>query len=678
MHPPADAPGSNRLLHETSPYLLQHARNPVDWYPWGDEAFARARQEDKPIFLSIGYAACHWCHVMERESFEDPRIAALLNTHFVAVKVDREERPDVDGIYIQALLAIQGNAGWPANLFLLPDLRPFTGGTYMPPRPSYGMPSFRQVLERVRETWTTQRDAVERAGGQLQASLVPPPAIQVSPTRLAADGYSRAVSDLLRLADDEQGGFGSDQKFPQSPELELLLLAAFDALPEAQDHLRLTLRAMDDGGLQDQLGGGFHRYCVDRDWTVPHFEKMLYDNAQLLRLYARSSSLFAATGDKRWFEAVRADIRVARDTVHYLLRDLRHTSGAFYSSEDADDPGGEGHFYTYTPAEAREAIGGGPLPYGITENGNFESGRTVLHAHGGRPPRPIRERLLAHRDRRERPSIDDKRVVAWNGLTLGALAEAGRLFGAEEWIAHASRCAELLLDARGPNGLLPRILGGKAPGVLEDQAFVAEGLIDLYQALPGEVRWLDAALSVAEAAIAAFADPRGGFYQAQALPDLIVRRKELHDGAEPSGNGRMAEVLRRLCAYGAPIERTVLDRTLATAAGFMTEHPAATPELWSVVRALTAPVDRAPWELVIAGDPHEPRTRQLIRVWNRTWRPQGVLAVAPPGSDLGERYTLLSHRPPGPDGHPLAYACRRGTCSLPVDSPEALANLLDR
>jgi uncharacterized protein YyaL (SSP411 family) len=665
---------TNRLASETSAYLLQHAHNPVDWYPWGDEAFERARTEEKPIFLSIGYAACHWCHVMERESFEDEQIAAFLNTHFVPVKVDREERPDVDAIYIQALLRITGHAGWPANLFLLPDLRPFTGATYMPPEPRYGMPSFRQILERVRDTWIRHREALDRAGGQILAHL----AASDGPAgpRPGQLGYRRAVDELLRLHDDRHGGFGHDQKFPQAPILELLLLGASDGRPGAAEALRRTLAAMDDGGLQDQLGGGFHRYCVDAEWTVPHFEKMLYDNAQLLRVYARSSSLWMTLGDR---DRAKADMRVVRDTVCYLLRDLRDPSGAFWSSEDADDPSGEGGFYTYTPEEAREVLAAGePLPYGIVEGGNFEHGRTVLHATNGRPPRPVRERLLEHRNRRERPPVDKKRVVAWNGLTIGALSEAGRLFGFDEWVQAAAKCAEVVLAAKDADGGVPRVVGGRVPGTLDDHACFADGLLDLYQALPHEIRWLEEALGIVQIAVKRFWDAdRGGFFTSEDRPDLVVRRKELHDGAEPSGNGRMAEVLRRLLAYGAPLDASLLDRLLGSAGNAMIGEPVATPELWGVTRAVAPPLANekvaTPLELVIAGNPSDPRVRQMLRLWNRGWRPQGIVAVI---SAPDPRFSLLAGKRPAADGSPLAYVCRHGACGLPAASVEELERQL--
>jgi len=669
-----ERPWTNRLVHETSPYLLQHAHNPVDWHPWAAETFERARLEDRPILLSIGYAACHWCHVMEHESFSDPEVAAFLNAHFVPVKVDREERPDVDAIYIEALYALHGSAGWPANLFLSPDLYPFAGATYLPPESRYGMPSFLEVLHRVRTAWVQQRAEIDARRDALQGILgrtLPP-----SGDRLARPSYERAVRELVASHDPQHGGQGRGQKFPQTPSLELLLLAAFDGLPGARTALARALRAMARGGLYDHLGGGFHRYCVDPAWTVPHFEKMLYDNAQLLRLYARASSALAEHDPTLAEECAR----VARETVHYLEHDLSDDSGAFWSSEDADDPGGEGFFYTFTAEEARAILGPAePLPYGITLAGNFEHGRTVLSAWEGRPPEDVRQRLLLHRNRRRRPSVDHKRVVAWNGLAVGGLAEAGRLLGYRSWIERATTCAEVLLGARRPDGSLPRLVGSDAPGTLEDHACVADGLLDLYQARPHEIRWLDEALAITRVVLRDFSDPEAGaFFQSRPRDDLILRRKDFQDGAEPSGNGRMAAVVLRLLGYGAPIDSDLADRLLEAGSGFMARASLATPELWGVLRALSAPIAApgGPHELVIAGAPDRPETSQMLDVWDRTWRPQGIAAVIPPGGEGADRYGLLANRPSGEGGAPLAYLCRRGVCSVPTASPADLASAL--
>jgi uncharacterized protein YyaL (SSP411 family) len=654
-----------RLATATSPYLRQHASDPVDWYPWGEEAFARARALDRPIFLSIGYSACHWCHVMQHESFADADTARALNEGFVAIKVDREERPDVDALYVQALLEFQGDAGWPATLFLFPDLRPFTGATYLPREPRFGLPSLRQVLARVRELWASDRASLEGAADLVKRRLFEPPARADTATEA---GYRAAVAGLVAIADRSYGGFGSGQKFPQTPELELLLLGAHDGIAGAAEALRRTLMAMDRGGLQDHLGGGFHRYCVDRTWTIPHFEKMLYDNAQLVRLYARASSFLASQG-REALEEVRAAVRVVRDAVGYVDRDLVHPDGGWCASEDADDPGGEGFFYTWTPAEARAALGpADALPYGIRPAGNFDDGRTVLTTRSGVPDASVRDALKSARDARPRPSLDEKRVVAWNGLAIGAFAEAGRLFAEDRWVDRAAAAADRLLGAAG------RTLEGDAPMVLDDPVFLADGLLALYQARPWEHRWLLAAADLADLALARFGDPGGACWTSERRPDLFVRRKELTDGAEPSGNGRLCEVLRSLEAYGAPVSRA-LDDVLAEATGAMRENGLSTPEMWRVVRAREADPRTGPVALVIAGDPSDRRTKLLLRVWSRSWRPHGVVAIADTAAPR-ERFALLRDKHPASDGTPLAFVCRNGRCDFPVASIEDLGNLL--
>jgi uncharacterized protein YyaL (SSP411 family) len=652
MGAPTGPAWSNRLVTATSPYLLQHAHNPVDWYPWGEEAFETARSNDRPIFLSIGYAACHWCHVMEHESFANPLVAAFLNSHFVPVKVDREERPDVDALYIQALLTINGTAGWPASLFLLPDLRPFTGATYLPPRPRYGLPSFRQVLQRISADWRRDRSVFIHAAEHLAAGLAEPPVPSAAPAALEWSTFVRATIDDH---DPAFGGAGIGQKFPRVPELEAQLIAA-TAAPPARLAVRRTLDAIDQGGLHDHLGGGFHRYCVDRDWTVPHFEKMLYDNAQLLRVFARSGRA--------------ADRRTATTLAAYLLTDLRLADGTFASSEDADDSGGEGHFYTFTAAEAAEALPPGtPLPYGITAAGNFE-GRTVLTTRDGPPPDEVRARLLLARAARDRPALDDKRVVSWNGLTIGALATAGRLLDEPAWVHAAADCASAVLDRVRDGVIRNRTLSGATPAVLDDYALLADGLLDLYQAQPWSPHWLDAALALTLSATERYMDPAGGYFTAQERPDLIARRKEFVDGAEPSGNGRMASVLLRLLAYGAPVRRRWLDSLLQTASHAMVEQPTAHPELWSAVHALGSP----PLQLVIAGSPDHATTRAMLAEWNRTWRPHAVVAVL--GDEMpSAAFTLFEGKRSSPDG-PVAYLCRSATCSAPISTASALRDAL--
>ncbi len=648
---------SNQLGGETSVYLLQHADNPVHWLPWGPAAFARAVSEDRPIFLSIGYASCHWCHVMEAECFAEPAIAAALNAGFVCIKVDREERPDVDALYIAALLEFQGQAGWPATLFLLPDLRPFTGVTYLPPVARHGLPSLPDVLARIRHLWETDRGTLLGAADSLRARLFAAPD---QPGEIGWDGYRRAVATLTALHDGEYGGFGKGSKFPQTPELELLLLGACDALPLAADALRNTLIAMDRGALHDPLGGGFHRYCVDRQWTVPHFEQMLYDNAQLLRLYARCASWLRAFGED---ESVAA-MRVVRSVAAWLERELR-VGEAFAASFDADDPGGEGAYYTWTPESVRAVIGAGVLPYGVRPSGNFEGGRTVLNTRAGVPDRFVRDALFRARQARPAPARDGKRVVAWNGLAVAGLAEAGRLFEQPHWVALAAETALRLLAAPG------RTLDGDAPAVLEDRVQLADGLLALSQARPAEHRWLEAARVVTADLLARYGAPDGGCFPSEERGDLFLRRKEWVDGAEPSGNGRLAEVLRQLTALGWD-DRGALDRLLAAGTPTMTHTPAATPELWRVARARFR---EGPITLVIAGEFDDPRTQALLRVWDAAWRPQGVLVLADRSAPR-DGFPFLADKTPSADGAPLAYACRRGSCAAPVATAQALARLL--
>lgn len=647
---------TNRLVRARSPYLRRHAHDPVDWLPWGPEAFAAARDRQVPIFLSIGYSACLWCRRMQEETFSDPAAAARLNAHFVPVKVDREERPDVDGLYMAALLRIQGQAGWPASLFLHPDLRPFTGATYLPPAPKYGLPGFTEILERVITLWADDRDTLESAGDALRRD------IRGAPERRApAHGaWKDALVQLVGLHDALNGGFGDGAKFPQVPENELLLLAAAHDHDPARRAVRRNLDAMAGGALADAVGGGFHRYCAAPDFTEPHLEKMLSDNAQLLRLYARSSRVFDGRG-RPGTAAARRDVQVARDTVRYLWSRLLHPDGGFAASESS---AGADAFYRWTAAQVREVLGAdAPVPYGITDR------PSLPRADRGEPPRAAREALVEARDRRERPPRDDTRIVAWNGLAIAGLAEAGRLLDESSWVALAATTADRVLAARLPDGRLPRLLDATEPGVLEDHAAVADGLLALAQARPAEPRWLLEALAVTRCAIERFRGPDGGFLHSTAS-ELPVQRRPFVDEAEPSGNGRMAEVLRRLELYGA-LPDSLLDELLAAAGPTMAELPAATPELHGVLRGRHG--DPAPMALVLAGHPDHPELVRMLRVWDHTWRPHGVVALAQPAL---EGFDLLRDRHPGPGGAPRAWLCRRGACGPPIETAEALRRAL--
>jgi len=522
----------NRLASETSPYLLQHAGNPVEWFPWGEEALAKARGEDKPVLLSVGYAACHWCHVMAHESFEDPEIAALMNERFVNVKVDREERPDVDGIYMDAVVAMTGSGGWPLTVFLTPEGEPFLGGTYFPPAPRHGLPSFPQVLVAVSELYRERRSEVTQRTDVLVDALRQTAAAAPSAEPLTESLLFAAVRRLGELQDPEWGGFGARApKFPPASALELLLRRG-----EAELALS-TLDGMAAGGMYDLVGGGFHRYSVDEGWLVPHFEKMLYDNALLVPAYLHG---WLVTGRERYRQIVE-------ETVEYLLRDLRLPGGGFASSQDADTDGVEGLTYTWAPGEG--------APEELFEP--FEDGRFVLR---GTLDPGTRARLLEIRAGRPQPGLDDKAIAAWNGLALAALAEAGRRLERADWIDEARALAEFLLGPMSDGGRLVRSLRedkASGPGFLDDYAGVAHGLYELHVAT-GELRWLEESRRLALLAVELFADDEhGGFFLAPAEGEqLVARRKELYDHPVPSGNSMLAYVLLRLARiYGEPRPR---------------------------------------------------------------------------------------------------------------------------
>jgi uncharacterized protein YyaL (SSP411 family) len=664
----------NRLAGETSPYLLQHAHNPVDWYPWGPEALARAKDEDKPIFLSIGYAACHWCHVMERESFEDAATAADLNRDFVAVKVDREERPDLDQVYMAAVQAMTGGGGWPMSVFLTPDGKPFYGGTYFPPQPAHGMPAFRQVLAGVVKAWHDERDEVLAAGGRMVASL-----IQHNQTVSSDDAPTRELIDAATAAieagfDATNGGWGRAPKFPQPMTIEYLLRrAATTGDPRPLAVARRSLDAMAAGGIHDQLGGGFHRYATDAIWLVPHFEQMLYDNAQLARVYTNAFSL---TGDARYRD-------VAIETLDYLLRELRRDDGTFAASQDADTEGVEGATFVWTAAEIREVLGDdAPLftaAYDVTEPGNWE-GRTILRRVlpiGDDPQEArlaaARERLLEVRQKRAQPARDDKALAAWNGLAIAALAEGGRL-GETRYVEAAVTAAESL-DAglRRPDGRLGRSWkDGRATGegVLEDYADLAEGLLALYEATFDE-RWFVTARRLADAILDHFVDPAGGFFDtADDHEALITRPKDVQDNAVPAGGSMATGVLLKLAALtGETRYRAAAERAIATVIPYLARYPTGFANWLSAAHLSVEGID----ELAIVGPPTDEATKALIAVAATGFRPNLVLAVSPDPS--ASAVPLLEGRE-RIDGMPTAYVCRDFACRLPVTEPAALRSQL--
>jgi uncharacterized protein YyaL (SSP411 family) len=556
----------NALARETSPYLRQHAENPVDWLPWGPEALARARERDVPLLVSIGYSSCHWCHVMEHESFEDPRVAAVMNEEFVCVKVDREERPDVDALYMEAVQGMTGHGGWPLNVFLTPEQVPFYGGTYFPPSERPGMPAWTQVLQAIAETWRERKDEIRAGGEQLRERLGGGATLQPSHEPIQAGALDEAVAQLRASFDSVQGGFGGAPKFPQAPMLEFLLARALARAPEegeptgAEAQMALfTLRAMASGGIHDQVGGGFHRYAVDATWTVPHFEKMLYDNALLARAYLHGYRL---SDDPEL-------ARVCRDTLDWMLREMQGPEGGFYSALDADSDGVEGTHYVWTVAELGEVLGEDAEEavrwLGASEQGNFvegsggsqssQPGLNVLEDRGPRPDaakqEAIRARLLKARAQRTRPGLDDKRLTSWNALAISALADAGSVLDEPRYLDAAVRCAEFVLrELRDEEGRLLRTYSeghARLGAYLEDHTFLLEALMTLFEATCQE-RWLTEARVLADETIARFGDPeRGGFFSTASDHEaLIARRKDLEDSPIPSGASAAALGLLRL------------------------------------------------------------------------------------------------------------------------------------
>ena len=660
----------NRLAHATSPYLLQHADNPVDWFPWGEEATSKARSEDKPIFLSIGYAACHWCHVMERESFEDAETAAYLNDHFVAIKVDREERPDLDAVYMDAVQAMTGQGGWPLSAFLTPVGRPFFAGTYFPKEPAHGMPSFRQVLEGIEEAWRGRRDDLERQAGRVVDTISRAASLEASTEPLTDAIASEAIATLGRTFDPTWGGFGSAPKFPQPMTLEFALRMAVRGSADARSMLTTTLDRMASGGIYDQLGGGFARYSTDARWLVPHFEKMLSDNAQLAQLYTRA---WQVTREDRYR-------RVATETLAYLLREMRQPAGGFSSSQDADSDGVEGKFFTWSWEEIVGIVGEeSAAAFGATPEGNWE-GTNVLWLPGG--PDDVDGRaearlaLFEAREGRVRPATDDKVLTAWNAMAVQALAEASSAFGEPSYLDEAIRAAEFLVtNLRAPDGRLLRswrdgTQGG--PGYADDHALLASALLALY-ARTGDLRWFREATHLAEELERLFADPdRGGFFQTGADVDaLVIRPKELYDNAVPSGNSAAADVLLRLSLLtgDADLERRGLSsiRLLRDALG---RAPTAFGHALCALDLYLGPSS----EVAIVGEADDRDTRALVdEVVGARFLPNTVVAIAAPDDRAASEAVPLLRDRPQVDGRPTAYLCRRFACRLPVTSPEDLA-----
>ncbi len=675
---------TNRLANEKSPYLLQHQHNPVDWYSWGDEAFARARHENKPIFLSIGYSTCHWCHVMERESFESEELAAYLNEHFVSIKVDREERPDVDKIYMTFVQSTTGSGGWPLNCFITPELKPFFGGTYFPPERKYGRPSFWDVLQHINELWTSRHGDVTNSANELHAKL------EEMTVQSAAGGSLPARAALTNAAeqfkasyDPRNGGFGGAPKFPQPSQPAFLLRYGVEF--DDRDAVRMVLNTCDKmaaGGIHDQLGGGFARYSTDAEWLVPHFEKMLYDNAQLVNLYLDA---YLVSGEAR-----HAD--TARDIIRYVLRDLTHPDGGFYSAEDADSEGKEGKFYCWTRAEMAKLLSPEEFNvavkyFGVTEGGNFidhsdpqplpnQNVLSIVEPKLAAADEPLlksaREKMFAARAKRVRPHLDDKVLASWNGLMLGAMARAYGVLGDESYRVAAEKNLAFLqskLWDAGTGTLYHRWRDGARDDVQlqEAYAFLLSGVIDLYESTL-EPKHLDFAVALADTMLAKFYDAKdGGFWQSAAnAPDLILRVKEDYDGAEPSGNSVAALALLKLAAITDRADfRQAAESCLRLTADRLQRVPQAVPYM---LLALDFALEE-PKRVVIAGDATSAETRTLLRATHSIYQP-GKVVLGTTGKVDEFAKTL-----PAKDGA-LAYLCTGKACQPPTKDGEKLKGML--
>ena len=676
---------ANHLQNETSPYLLQHVDNPVDWYPWGEEAMRLANEQDKPILLSIGYAACHWCHVMAHESFEDEATAAQMNAEFINVKVDREERPDIDSIYMQAVNAMVGRGGWPMTVFLTPDGKPFYAGTYFPDEPRHGMPSFRQILTGVTQAWQRDRENVVGSASEVAEQLQALSGVGFEEQPLDKEILRSALGGLGQRFDATWGGFGEAPKFPQPMTIEFLLR---ESLRGEGDHAlemaEVTLKKMAEGGMYDQIGGGFARYSVDHRWLVPHFEKMLYDNAQLARVYLHA---WQVTGNDFYR-------RITQETLDYVLREMRHEDGGFYSSQDADSEGVEGKFYVWSAAQIREALGEDADTfmriYGVSDEGNWE-GHNILNLHVD--PKGLaaqlnvdaedldtrmteaRAKLYALRSKRIWPGLDDKILTSWNGLMLAAFAEAGQALGRPDYIDAAQSNADFLhRTMRGDSGRLLRTWkassDAKYNAYLEDYAFLVDGLLALYEAT-FETRWVDWARELAELMLAHFRDSKnGGFFDtSNDHEQLIHRPKDLQDNAVPSGNSMAAGALMRLSLLTGNGEyRQAAEKSTATMSKFMSQYPSGFGQWLNVASFILG----EPREIALVGSHKE--LAPLLEVVRDGYRPFQVVAAG--SGDEPAPLPLLENRP-RVDGKGTAYVCRQFLCQAPVTKPQELARQLE-
>ncbi|PKO05897.1 MAG: thioredoxin domain-containing protein [Chloroflexi bacterium HGW-Chloroflexi-3] len=681
---------TNQLAHTTSPYLLQHAGNPVDWYPWGPEALQRARQEDKPIFLSIGYAACHWCHVMAHESFEDPAIAALMNQHYINIKVDREERPDLDGIYMSAVVAFTGQGGWPMSVFLTPDLVPFYGGTYFPPRPRYGMPSFHEVLLALADYWHNQRDEVIQSGQRILDALLQQKTGNASGGSLTPETTRQATRILLSSYDWDHGGWGTAPKFPQPMALGFLLRrhhGSGDPNAQSLRSVQHALDAMSRGGMYDVVGGGFARYSTDEDWLVPHFEKMLYDNAQLTSAYLHAWQI---SREPRYR-------RVVEETLGFVQRELLAPQGGFYSSLDADSEGVEGKFYVWTLDEIHATLGEVDAlfesAYGLTQDGSHGGweGKIVLQRvatdeelaqrfaiPAAEIPARLAQRhaqLLSQRTNRVRPGTDDKVLTSWNGLMLSAFAEGARSLENSTYLQVAQCNADFILREMLVEGRLQRSWrqGQTSPEVfLEDYAALILGLLELYQS-DFNPRWFVAAQALTGEMIEQFHDPDGGFFDTtRDAETVLLRPKDLQDNATPSGNALATEALLKMAAFSDNEEWLQLaEESLAQVAGMAAEYPTAFSRWLSAADFYQSKTR----QIALIGDPQDPQMAEFLLEIRSVYRPNTVVAAA--GLPLPEGSPALLHDRPMMDGKPTAYVCEGFVCRRPVTSVSELKELLN-
>ncbi|MGE0127135.1 MAG: thioredoxin domain-containing protein [Blastocatellales bacterium] len=679
---------TNRLINETSPYLLQHAHNPVDWHAWGEEALERARREGKPVLLSIGYSACHWCHVMEHESFEDEAIAKLMNDNFVNIKVDREERPDLDTIYMNAVQMMTGHGGWPMTVFLTPDGKPFYGGTYFPPADRHGMPGFPRILIALAEAYRERRDEIENSADGVLSELKRLDRVAAQPGDLNYEIADNAANQLLRTLDPVHGGFGNKPKFPPSMSLQFLLRQwSRTKDSSALNAVELTLNKMARGGMYDQLGGGFHRYSVDEKWLVPHFEKMLYDNALLSRVYAEA---FLATGNEFYK-------RIATETLDYVIREMTGKSGGFYSTQDADSEGEEGKFFVWTPEEVTALLGEEDARlfnryFDVSEMGNFE-GHSILHVDEdvdviARLMRVSRERLVEAiergrpvlfdtREKRIKPHRDEKMLTAWNGLMMRSFAEASRAFDRKDYLEVATRNADFLLANLRRDGRLLRTHKdgeSKLNGYLEDYAYVIDGLLALYEA-SFDLRWFEEARALAETMIAQFWDDEaGGFFFTSADHEtLITRTKDFYDNATPAGNSVAAAALLRLSLFtGEDRYRQMAETILRMMKPTMMRAPSAFGYLLSALDLFLA----SPYEIAIIGASEAEETRAIINAVFKRYLPNKVAAFASGADSKASRTIKLLEGRDRIDGKPTAYVCRNFYCEAPVTDAQALAERL--